>query len=289
MEKVGFHRVSIVRHPRSPVWLNSSPFFLDVFYHPHLQDRKYFLRNTSCVILKFKWQIKYELRIFTPQLWTLTPQSSSCIQSELKVTAQNLPFSCTVSGQSAAQLSACHFLHCSSDDEYRPHQMSNRSRFHDLKQTDVWLGLWALWLRSFESVFRFSTLSVHQDAFSAVEELRPKSESVKVTFSVLVLPSDSPHYRIPPVRTQITFTELSRNHRTLLHFAVWLFLWTEQGQTEPNRGWTRTDQRGITSLLAEREREDNSSDISRPHKYQSVWMLLPDLTLHCLLLLLLLH
>ncbi len=113
-----------------------------------------------------------------------------------------------------------------------------------------------------------------------MKELWPKTESMKVTSNVLVLSSDSPHYKIPPVWTQITFTELSRNRRTLLYFAVWVFLWTEQDQTKPNRGWTRTDQRRITSLQAgrEREREDNRSDISRPHNYQSVWML-PDLTL----------
>lgn len=212
--------------------------------------------------------------IFTPQLWTLTPQSSSCIQSELKVAAQNLVF-----GQRIAWLSACHFLHCSNDDE---HQMSNRSRLHGFKTDGCVTGT----ASALTQELRICLSSCFQDfsprcpstktPFSGFEELRPKKRNQWQWPSMSHLSSsdqNSNHIYGP-------LSETIRRYCTLLFECFPGLNGTRLSQWDPNKDRPERD-----NVSVGREIEDYCSDILRPHNYQSVWMLLHDLTLHCLHLL----
>lgn len=152
---------------------------------------------------------EYELIILTPQLWRSHSASSSCIQSEVKVTAQNLSpvsgsLSCQrVTSSAASAMTSVGGTNC-------PAGLG--------LETDGCVTARALSQKLLDPSFiLFGALFVHQVAF-LVEP---------VTFSDSMLSSHSGSKKLQ----RWAFIRIIRQRFSL----YWVFLWTELDQIEPTR------------------------------------------------------
>ena len=188
--------------------------------------------RSSCVISV----TEYELVIFTPQLWKSHSASSSCIQSEVKVTAQNLSL---VSGSLS-----CQRVTSSAASAMTSVGGTNCPAGLGLK-TDGCVTARAL---SQESFILFSALFVHQVAFR--RNRWPSATRCRPLILIQKNYSDGP---------------LDASSDGIFHFTECFsgLNWTGLSQQELNK-----DRAGRDNVSAGRRREDRCS--LKPHKYQSV-------------------